>query len=96
MDQRLFTAHAKDRLILRPRLQATNRENHLLPVDFEAAGEADVPYTAYPANRVHDLVERSGARPRIMILDACRDNPYKSSRGEPSGFAPMASTAEAV
>ena len=71
-----------------------DRENYLLPVDFEASSEADVPYAAYPANRLRDKLERSGARLRVMILDACRDNPYKSSKGGPSGLAPMGSTAE--
>jgi len=71
-----------------------DHENYLLPIDFEAATEADVPYAAYPANRVRDKLERSGARLRVMILDACRDNPYKSSRGGPSGLAPMGATAE--
>jgi formylglycine-generating enzyme required for sulfatase activity len=71
-----------------------DRENYLLPVDFEAASEADVPYAAYPANRVRDKLERSGARLRLLILDACRDNPYKTSKGGPSGLAPMGSTAE--
>jgi len=71
-----------------------DRENYLLPVDFEAASEADVPYAAYSANRVRDKLERSGARLRLLILDACRDNPYKTSKGGPSGLAPMGSTAE--
>ena len=71
-----------------------DRENYLLPVEFEAVSEADVPYAAYPANRVRDKLERSGARLRLMILDACRDNPYKATRGGPSGLAPMGSTAE--
>jgi hypothetical protein len=71
-----------------------DRENYLLPVDFEAAAEADVPYTAYSASRIRDKMERSGARLRVLILDACRDNPYKSSRGGASGLAPMGATAE--
>jgi tetratricopeptide (TPR) repeat protein len=71
-----------------------NGENYILPVDFDGSSEADVPYTAYAANRIRDKLERSGAGLRIMILDACRDNPFKSSKGGPSGLAPMASTAE--
>jgi formylglycine-generating enzyme required for sulfatase activity len=71
-----------------------DRENYLLPIDFEAAGDADVPYTAYAASRVRDKLEGAGARLRILILDACRDNPYKSSRGGPSGLAPMGTNAE--
>jgi len=71
-----------------------DRENYLVPVDFEAASDADVPYTAYPASRVRDKLEGTGARLRILILDACRDNPYKTSRGGPSGLAPMGTNAE--
>ena len=58
-----------------------NQENYLLPVDFKSASEADIPYVAYPAARVRDKMEDSGARLRVMILDACRDNPYRSKRG---------------
>ncbi len=71
-----------------------NYENYLVPVDFVPAADADVRWTAYPASRVREKLEGTGARLRILILDACRDNPYKTSRGGPSGLAPMGSNAE--
>jgi hypothetical protein len=74
-------------------IQATG-ENYLLPVDYQAATEADVPYVAYSANRLRDKMERSGARLRIIILDACRNNPFDASKGGPSGLAAMDSAAE--
>ena len=73
-------------------LQA-NRENYLLPVDFAATRESDVEYEAYSASRVQHALEGTGARLRILILDACRDNPYKFTRGT-GGLAPMESNAE--
>jgi uncharacterized caspase-like protein len=53
-------------------------EKYLLPVDFEALAEADVKYSAYPAARVLDNMKARGARINILILDACRDNPFRS------------------
>ncbi len=56
-------------------------ENYLLPVDFQASSEADVEFEAYAATRVRRKLEESPARIRVLILDACRDNPYRFSRG---------------
>ena len=70
------------------------QENYLLPVDFEAASDADVAYEAYSASRVRDKMEESGARLRILILDACRNNPFRGRRSGGAGLAPMISSAE--
>jgi formylglycine-generating enzyme required for sulfatase activity len=65
-------------------------ENYLIPVDFELKGESDVRYDAHPAGRIQDLMERSGAKLNIMVLDACRDNPFHSgSRASGGGLAAM-------
>ena len=48
-----------------------NSVNYLLPVDFTASSEADVKYKAYAATRVQEKMEESGARLRVMVLDAC-------------------------
>jgi tetratricopeptide (TPR) repeat protein len=71
-----------------------NFENFLIPVDFKAASEADVPYTAYSTARVRDKMEKSGARVRLIILDACRTNPFRATRGGARGLAPMQTDAE--
>jgi formylglycine-generating enzyme required for sulfatase activity len=75
--------------------QQIQLENYLLPVDFGAPQqEADVKYAAYPATRVREKMEESGARLRILILDACRDNPYRGTRSGVGGLAAMNSRAE--
>jgi sugar lactone lactonase YvrE len=68
-----------------------NQENYLLPVDFTAASPSDVQYNAVPAAQIRDRMEESGARVRILILDACRDNPFRLTRGGAGGLAAMSS-----
>ena len=69
-------------------------ENFLVPVDFQAEAEADVEYAAIPASRIRKRLEETGARVRVLILDACRNNPYKFSRDLPGGLAAMTNAAE--
>ena len=69
-------------------------ENFLVPVDFQAEAEADVEYAAIPASRIRKRLEETGARVRVLILDACRNNPYKFSRDLTGGLAAMTNAAE--
>ncbi|MBY0376322.1 MAG: caspase family protein [Bryobacteraceae bacterium] len=55
-------------------------ENYLVPIDFDAKDEADAKYVAYSASRIHDRMDASGATLNIVILDACRNNPFGSGR----------------
>lgn len=71
-----------------------NSTNYLLPIDFSAASEDDVAYEAYPANRIQAKLEGSGARLRVIVLDACRNNPFRFKRDATEGLAPMAISAE--
>jgi hypothetical protein len=64
-------------------------ENYLLPVDFAAVSQSDVKYQAYAADRVLDLMKDRGVRLSILILDACRNNPYRSWKGVGGGLATM-------
>jgi formylglycine-generating enzyme required for sulfatase activity/uncharacterized caspase-like protein len=65
-------------------------ENYLVPVDFRAQQEADIPYQAYPASRVLDKIQAAGASLTILILDACRDNPFRATtRSGTKGLAAM-------
>jgi hypothetical protein len=66
-----------------------DNENYLLPVDFVLKDEADAKYESYSANRIVDRVSASGARLNILVLDACRDNPFRSSRSAARGLAAM-------
>ena len=56
-------------------------ENFLIPVDLDPKREADVPLQAV---RLNDLLNTLGAlhtRMRILMLDACRDNPFPALNG---------------
>jgi tetratricopeptide (TPR) repeat protein len=64
-------------------------QNYLIPVDFDALTAADAKYKAYAAARMQENLEAAGASLQILILDACRDNPYRSVRGAGGGLAAM-------
>ena len=53
--------------------------NWLLPVDVTLQNPADLEYEAIPIERV--LRATQGAKMRMVVLDACRDNPFGKSRG---------------
>ncbi len=63
--------------------------NYLIPVDFERANAAKVKYRALPADLIRERMEGSGARLAILVLDACRDNPFHGSRTVGTGLAQM-------
>ena len=62
-----------------------NGRNYLIPVGATVRSEADVVYEAVDAGRLLDHMEEAGNRLNIIILDACRDNPFgrrfQSTRG---------------
>jgi uncharacterized caspase-like protein len=64
-------------------------ENYLIPVDFDARTPADAKYKAYAASRMQDNLRDAGARLQILILDACRDNPYRGLRSGGGGLGAM-------
>jgi hypothetical protein len=54
-------------------------ENFLLPVDVPAATEGQdelVRDASFAAQRIVDALQDRGARTAILVLDACRDNPF--------------------
>jgi predicted anti-sigma-YlaC factor YlaD len=64
--------------------------NYLIPVREDIRTEADAEDLAVPAAYVLGVMEDSGARTKIVILDACRDNPYmRSFRSAGRGLAQM-------
>ena len=66
-------------------------ENYLVPVDFDAKDEADAKYAAYSASRVQERIEKAGARVILVVLDACRNNPFANTRSTSGGLAAMGS-----
>jgi len=66
--------------------------NYLIPVDAKLDDENDAEYNCVRAGRILAKMESAGTRTNIVILDACRDNPFERSwrRGtEGCGFAFM-------
>jgi hypothetical protein len=64
--------------------------NYLIPVGANIESEDEVAYTAIDAQAVLDKMEAAGNVANIMILDACRNNPFtRSSRGGLQGLAQM-------
>ncbi|MGI9415976.1 MAG: caspase family protein [Hyphomicrobiales bacterium] len=63
--------------------------NWLLPVSSAIEAETDLPSQAVRANDIVDVMEASGAALKLVILDACRNNPLPrtASRGASRGLA---------
>jgi hypothetical protein len=61
-------------------------ENYLIPVNAQIKAEKDIQYESMPLGKILGRMEDAGNRINIVILDACRDNPFRkfwrsSSRG---------------
>lgn len=54
-------------------------ENYLLPIDANIQVERDLPYESLPLARVVGRMEAAENDINIVILDACRNNPFASS-----------------
>ena len=52
-------------------------ENYLAAVDTDADSETDAKHSSLPLNRVIETMARSDTATNIIILDACRDNPFE-------------------
>ncbi|MDC7217396.1 MAG: caspase family protein [Spirochaetales bacterium] len=64
--------------------------NYLIPVDATIKSESDVRYECLDAGRVLGKMEDAGNALNIVILDACRNNPFaRSFRSEQRGLARM-------
>jgi hypothetical protein len=75
---------------------AVDGTNYLLPVDVPAAGPGEeglVRDASFAANGLSDRLQEKGAATVILILDACRDNPFalpgKRSIGLTRGLSRM-------
>jgi formylglycine-generating enzyme required for sulfatase activity len=65
-------------------------ENFLVPVDARIALEKDVQYECVNAGKVLGRMEDAGNGLNIVILDACRNNPFaRSFRTDSRGLAKM-------
>lgn len=61
--------------------------NYLIPVDAKLENREDCKWEAVSVDMVTEELKRNQANTNIVILDACRNNPYRSwARGEEEGF----------
>ena len=56
-----------------------NGHNYLIPIGANIASAADLEYECTDVNRVLSNLEESGCKMNIVVLDACRDDPFSKS-----------------
>jgi len=67
-----------------------NGSNYLIPVDMEINDENEVRYKAVDMGLILAKMEQGRANVNIVMLDACRDNPFaRSFRSNSRGLATM-------
>ena len=67
-----------------------NGKNYLVPVDARPVSEESVAVECVEAQSILDILSEADIRTRIIILDACRDNPFSRSWRRSSGGAGLA------
>lgn len=53
--------------------------SYLIPVDMAVTSEQSVPLRTYPAKTMLEQVSASRSSVNVVVLDACRDNPFQPS-----------------
>ncbi|MCP3955996.1 MAG: SUMF1/EgtB/PvdO family nonheme iron enzyme [Desulfobacterales bacterium] len=61
--------------------------NYLVPVGADLESVDEAPFETLEAGRVLAKMEQAGTEVNIVILDACRDNPFRSFRSFSRGLA---------
>ena len=56
-----------------------NGKNYLIPVNASLQEERDIEYNCTPIDRALGRMEDSNAKLKIVLLDACRNNPFERS-----------------
>lgn len=68
-------------------------ENFLVPTDFSSQDPVTARYKAYPVSKLLDGLVAHKTRVNVVVLDACRNNPFEDKRGFQGGLAAMSSAA---
>ena len=75
--------------------RAVARENYLLPTGFGVGGQVEDRLVRFRA--LGEQVVRAALEPaqlRVIVLDACRNNPYGTDKSPTQGLVPAGSTAQ--
>lgn len=68
-----------------------NGANYLIPVNNDIRRQDEIPYSAVNVDLILNKMESAGNKTNILILDACRDNPFKvGQRSMKRGLLPVA------
>lgn len=70
--------------------------NYLLPTDIANSNEAQVRDDALPLQRVLNDLQEQKPRFSLIVIDACRDNPFSTDSGHTIGGRGLATTAPAL
>lgn len=69
---------------------AVKGRNFLVPVDADIAREDEVPYRSFDVNEVLDKMDSARTPINLVLLDACRNNPFaRSFKTSQTGLAQM-------
>jgi formylglycine-generating enzyme required for sulfatase activity len=71
-------------------------ENYLVPIGVKVFSEAEVLALCLKASYVLEIMEIAGNRLNIVILDACRNNPFSGFRSAAQGLARMEAPAGTI
>ena len=66
-----------------------NWRNYMLPIEIKLTKVAELPQQSVDVESVMKVFQNAETRMNIVILDACRDNPFANSAASPKGLAPM-------
>ncbi|PAP77939.1 caspase family protein [Rubrivirga marina] len=62
-------------------------DNFLVPIDADVVTESQMRYRSIALGEVLSTLDDSEARLKLVFLDACRDNPFRSWRSSAGGWA---------
>ena len=58
-----------------------NGQNYLIPVNVSLKSAAMIKHKAMSLNLVLDYLKEAGSKVNVVFLDACRNNPFRGTRG---------------
>ncbi|MFK5893128.1 MAG: SUMF1/EgtB/PvdO family nonheme iron enzyme [Pseudomonadota bacterium] len=71
-------------------------ENYLVPVSFNINSENDIPHEALSTGRILNKMDLAGNAVNIVVLDACRNNPYAVSNDSAKRSLSLSSTSRGL
>ncbi|MEZ4606885.1 MAG: caspase family protein [Deinococcales bacterium] len=66
-----------------------NGQNYLIPVDMSVNAEDTLPLLSLSLSGLLDGMKSKGSQVNILVIDACRNNPFESGRSGGGGLAEM-------